>query len=369
MPTQIELSPAGHHYTIHVGEGLLREVGPICHQLGLGRRALVVTNETLTGRFGSAVRESLAASGFVSEIVAVPDGESEKSWARAGWLLDACVDAGLDRGSFVVALGGGVVGDLAGFVASVYMRGIPFVQVPTTLLAQVDASVGGKVAVNHPRGKNLLGSFHQPAAVIADIATLRTLPQRELRAGLAEVVKHGLIRDPHLYAYVAENPARFAEHDARALERVVVESCRIKADVVQRDEREHGERAILNFGHTVGHAVEAAAGYGQLIHGEAVAVGMVAETILSLRLGGVQKSDVAALIALLRALGLPTRPPAGVATRALDYLSQDKKVRDGKLRFALLARVGEAEVVDGPGPDEVAAVLAAMEAGEYGNEG
>lgn len=365
MTTKILVETAASTYEIEVGLGLIDRIGERCNDLGLGRRCLIVSNEQVAKLYGGRVRESLAAAGFSPTLVPVPEGEQEKNWRRAGWLLDRCVEANLERTSFIVALGGGVIGDLAGFVAAVYMRGIDFVQVPTSLLAQVDASVGGKVAVNHPRGKNLLGAFHQPVYVMSDIETLSTLPDRELAAGMAEVVKHGLIRDPELYRYISDDPKAFVERRPEALTRAIVDSCRIKAAVVRADEREQGLRAILNFGHTVGHAVEAAAGYGTYTHGEAIAIGMMAEMILSQELGGVSGDDVLQLKETLTALNLPVRTDPDVARRAVSFLMQDKKVREGRLRLALLERIGHAVVTDEFGVDQVRAVLEALAADEY----
>jgi len=359
------LSGRTDQYPIYVGAGTLPRLGELCVKAGLGRRALIVTDRSVASRYLDTARDSLARSGFAVEAAVVPDGEEQKSWQTAGKLLDRCVEAKLERTSFIVALGGGVIGDLAGFVASVYMRGIPFVQVPTTLLAQVDASVGGKVAVNHPGGKNLIGSFHQPALVLSDTALLDTLPDRELAAGMAEVVKHGLIRDPELYAFVSEAPERFRSRDPEALRRVIVDSCRIKSDIVLRDEKEQGERAVLNFGHTIGHAVEAAAGYGRYTHGEAVAIGMVTEALLSTKVGRVTAEDIAKLVRVLEDLGLPTRPEPGVVAHAGEYLMRDKKVREGKLRMALLVRIGWAEVTDQIGPETALLALERVTAGDY----
>lgn len=363
MATIIRVETPRSSYPIHVGTGLLERLGELCAGARLGRRTLVITNEPLARLYGDRVLASLQRAGFEAGMAVVPDGEAEKNWARAGWLHDRCVEHGLERTSFIVAFGGGVIGDLAGFVAATYMRGIDFVQVPTSLLAQVDASVGGKVAVNHPRGKNLLGAFHQPVMVVSDIDLLATLPDRELSAGLAEVVKHGLIRDADLYRFVAGHGEALLARDPAALERVIVDSCRIKAAVVGADEREAGERAVLNFGHTAGHAIEAAAGYGTYTHGEAIAIGMMAEMILSVELGGVTPEDVSRLRTVLESLRLPVRPEVSVAEAAAGYLMQDKKVREGRLRLALLERIGWAVVTDAIGPERVREVLVDLAAG------
>lgn len=352
-------------YPIYVGPGILAKIGDLCQRSGLGKRVLVITNDSVGPLYLSAVIASLEQAGFSVAHTVVPEGEAQKSWQVAGKLLDECVRAGLERTSFIVALGGGVIGDLAGFVASIYMRGIRFVQAPTTLLSQVDAAVGGKVAVNHPAGKNLVGSFHQPSLVVSDISTLSTLPDRELSAGMAEVVKHGLIRDPDLYAFVSKAPELFLQRDVQALERAIVDSCQIKSAVVLNDEKEHGERAILNFGHTAGHAIEAAAGYGTYTHGEAVAIGMVVEALLSTQTGAVTQVDVERLIGLLHSLKLPTQPAPDVAERAADYLMRDKKVQEGKLRMALLHKIGQAYVTDRFNADDVRRVMLRVAQGHF----
>lgn len=348
-------------YSIHVGADIIDRIGEWCKKHGLGERALIITDTHVAPLYLGRVVASLERASFSPHTVVVPAGENEKNWQRAGQLLDECVQAQLERTSFIVALGGGVIGDLAGFVASVYMRGIRFVQVPTTLLAQVDASVGGKVAVNHPQGKNLLGAFHQPSLVISDTSLLNTLSDRELRAGMAEVVKHGLIRDRALYEYIRAHPKRFLTRDPEALQRAVVDSCRIKSAIVERDEKEQGERAVLNFGHTVGHAIEAAAGYGTYTHGEAIAVGMVAEAMLSAGWGDVTEQDVHTLCTVLRSLQLPTQLPANLAEKAVHYVMRDKKVQEGTLRVALLRNIGRADINDTISLEQISRVLTALQ--------
>lgn len=347
-------------YPILIGGGLLRQVGQLVRErLGDGRspgsgRAMVVTHPELNALYGAALVAGLAAAGFATAVAEVPAGEETKSLAQVAILYDACVAAGLERGSPVVALGGGVAGDLAGFVAATYLRGVPFVQVPTTLLAQVDASVGGKVAVNHPRAKNLIGSFHQPLLVVADVATLRTLPARELAAGLAEAVKHGVLADAEYFAYIEANAGALLARSLPHLAHVVAGSCRIKAAVVEADEREEsGLRQVLNLGHTVGHALEAAAGYGRFLHGEAVAVGMVAAGRLALTMEtGWQAADQERLEGLLAALGLPTRLPALPVASLLEAASLDKKSTGGQVTWVLPEAIGRVRRQRGV-PEEV----------------
>ena len=285
-------------------------------------------------------------------------GEANKGWASLGVLFDALLGARFDRESLIVAVGGGVVGDLAGFAAAVYQRGIDFVQVPTTLLAQVDSSVGGKTGINHPMGKNMIGAFHQPRLVVVDVDTLRTLPARELSAGLAEVIKHGAVADAEYFDSVARDLPSLRALDAEALAAAVARSCEIKASVVERDEREGGLRAILNFGHTFGHAIEAGLGYGQWLHGEAVGAGMVMAADLSCRLGLLDGSAAARLREVVAAAGLPVRGPAWSTRRYLELMSIDKKAQRGTPRFVLLERIGSAQIRKAPN-EPLAATLAA----------
>ncbi|MBX6377085.1 MAG: 3-dehydroquinate synthase, partial [Clostridia bacterium] len=326
------------------------------------RRALLVTHPGLLEPYGTPVQAALEVAGFRVRIAAVPPGEASKSLRQAERLYDEAIAAGLDRRSVVVALGGGVIGDLAGFVAATYMRGIPLVQVPTTLLAQVDSSVGGKVAVDHPLAKNLIGAFHQPTLVLADVGTLRTLSPREFAAGMAEVIKHGVIADPAYFQAVEERRPAIQALDASELVRVVAGSCRIKAAVVEADEREEsGSRMALNLGHTVAHAVEAAEGYTGHLHGEAVAMGMVAEAGLAARLGLCPPADVQRLETVLRAYGLPTRLPPLPLDRLLAPMALDKKAAGGRVRWALPAGIGRVVFVDDV-PDS-AVTTALLEAG------
>ncbi len=350
--TTIDVSLGDRTYPVYVGDALLERVGELATRHGLGKRALLISNETVGELYAPILLKSLHRAGIRVEYAAIPDGESFKTLETASRLYDACVAAKLDRSSFIVALGGGVVGDVAGFVAATYMRGIPVVQVPTTLLAQVDASVGGKTAVNHASAKNLIGAFHQPRFVVADISTLVSLPEREYRAGLAEVVKHGLIADAQLFAFAEEAWFQLLRVERAAVTHVVVRSVEIKGHVVEEDEQESGLRAILNFGHTVGHAVEAVCEY-KLLHGECVSIGMVVEGSLSVARGLLAPAELERGRALLERLTLPISTKGIEFADVLAAMSKDKKVRDGRLRFALLDGIGAATIVDDLTDEEV----------------
>ena len=327
-------------YAIEVGTGLIDDPARYAQHLA-GRRAALVTSSVIAPIFLDRVAKALRSAGAEVVEVILPDGEEYKTWPTLNLVFDALLAAHCDRQTTIVALGGGVVGDLAGFAAAIYQRGVPFIQVPTTLLAQVDSSVGGKTAINHPLGKNMVGAFHQPKAVIADVATLETLPMRELRAGLAEVIKHGVIRDPEFFTWIEANIERLIARDAEALMHAVVRSCQIKAEVVGADERESGVRAILNFGHTFGHAIESGLGYGQWVHGEAVAAGMVMAADLSARAGMLSKAESERIRSLIARAGLPVAgPPSLAPDRYLDLMAIDKKASRGKIRFILLERPG-----------------------------
>lgn len=343
-------------YPIHVGEGLLGRAGDLLAALP-SRRAVVVTNATVAAHWLAPLRGALAAGGFAVDVVLVPDGEAHKTLATLGDVLTRLLEVRAERSTTLVALGGGVVGDLAGFAAAVYQRGIPLVQVPTTLLAQVDSSVGGKTGVNHALGKNMIGAFWQPQAVLIDTACLATLPDRELSAGLAEVVKAAAIRDAAFFAWLEGAMDALLAREAQPLAHAIVESCRIKAAVVAADERERGERALLNFGHTFGHAIETAAGYGAWLHGEAVAAGMSIAARLSARVCGFAAADAQRLDALLARARLPLVPPALSRERWLDLMARDKKVESGRIRFVLLEALGRAVVRGGVAPEDLAAVL------------
>lgn len=306
-----------------------------------GSRVLVVINPTVRGLWGRGAERSLAEAGLAVHWAEIPDGEEHKTLNTAARLYDRAFEAGLDRNCAVVALGGGVVGDIAGFVAATYLRGVPLVQVPTTLLAQVDSSVGGKVGVNHPQGKNIIGAFYQPVLVLADVGTLRTLPGRELRAGIAEVIKYGVIYDAAFFGWLEENLERLLEGDPEALTYAVEMSCRIKARVVEADETEQGLRQILNYGHTFGHALEALTGYRVYVHGEAVAVGMVAAAKLSVLIGLLDEDAYGRIEQLVRRAGLPADIPADLSFESvLASMERDKKARDGRITFVLPEAIG-----------------------------
>jgi 3-dehydroquinate synthase len=350
----LEVALGERSYPIHVGRGLIERAGEL---LGLRpRRAIVVTNATVAAHWLAPLRRGLAAADIAVDVVLLPDGEAHKNWATLDTLLTRLLELKAARSSLLVALGGSV-GDLAGFAAAIYQRGMPFVQIPTTLLAQVDSSVGGKTAVNHPLGKNMIGAFWQPQAVVIDTDCLATLPERELAAGLAEVIKYGAIRDASFLDWLAVNMPALRARDAAALAHAIYVSCRIKADIVAADEREHGERAILNFGHTFGHAIEAAAGYGSWLHGEAVAAGMVLAARLSVPECGLGRAEVERLAAVIAAAGLPVAPPRIPHARWLELMGRDKKVAGGALRFVLLDRLGHALVRAGVPEAALEAVL------------
>ncbi|MGH8665026.1 MAG: 3-dehydroquinate synthase [Burkholderiales bacterium] len=339
----LTVSLADRSYPIRIGDGLLAQpelVVPYLEQ----KRVAVVTNSTVAPLYLARLVDGLKRAGVSALEIVLPDGEEHKNWQTLNRVFDALLEARCERGTTLLALGGGVVGDIGGFAAAVYQRGMPFIQIPTTLLALVDSSVGGKTAINHPLGKNMVGAFYQPKLVLADIATLDTLPDRELSAGLAEIVKYGLIRDATFLDWLEANMARLRCRDREAITQAVVRSCEHKAEVVAADERESGERALLNLGHTFGHAIESGLGYGEWLHGEAVAAGMVLAAELSARIGLLPRSDVERTRRLLLAAGLPTMAPRLPAERYLELMGHDKKVQAGRLRLVLLRRLGEAFV-------------------------
>lgn len=336
-------------YDIHVGRGILKDVGRLVRDLGLKGRAAVITNPTVGGLYGGAVADGLASAGLSPFFITVPDGEEYKSIEEASKIYDALISERLERSSPIIALGGGVIGDMAGFVAATYLRGVPYIQVPTTLLSQVDSSVGGKTAVNHPKGKNLIGAFYQPRAVFIDPDVLKTLPEREVKAGLAEVVKYGVIWDAGFFSFLEENASKLMKPGPE-IERAIEASCRIKAEVVGLDEKEEGLRAILNFGHTFGHAIEALAGYGAYRHGEAVAIGMRMAARLSERLGLCRECGPR-LEGLLKALGIPFSPPAIPSADFLDAMRLDKKVVGKRIRFVLAIELGKVVLQEVPEED------------------
>jgi 3-dehydroquinate synthase len=355
-PLVVPVALASGGYEIHIGAGLVGRLGELCPPK-CGARAVLVSSDRIPAEYADRCMTSLRAAGWAVEQLAVPDGEGAKSLAQAERLYEGCLDAGLDRGATVFALGGGVVGDLSGFVAATFMRGIAFVPVPTTLLSQVDASVGGKTAIDLPRAKNLVGAFHQPALVVADVSTLSTLPAREYLSGMAEVVKHAAIADEGLFRQLEGLGGRCLLADPSGLARVVARNCEIKARVVAADAHETGVRACLNFGHTIGHALEAAASGWSLRHGEAVALGMVAESEAAVRLGLASPEVPTRLRDLLRAQGLALHVGSVDLVRAHAALAHDKKVVNGRLRLPLVPCIGEVTITEGLPVAELAAAL------------
>jgi 3-dehydroquinate synthase len=356
----VAVALADRSYEIRIGSGTLPALGEACRKLDLGAKAAVVTNPTVAALYLAPVTRSLEKAGFSVSTFEVPDGERYKRLSWIGRMYDHMVGERFDRGCFLVALGGGVIGDMAGFAAATYLRGVPFVQVPTTVVAQVDSSVGGKTGVNHPSGKNLIGAFHQPRRVHVDLDVLATLPRRELLAGIAEVVKYGVIADAAFLTYLERHVDAVLALERATLARVVKRCCEIKAEVVAEDEREvSGRRAILNFGHTVGHALEAVTRY-RYRHGEAVAVGMVAAARMAVALGALKADAAAAVEALLVRFGLPTALPRGVPRAALlEAMGLDKKSKAGAIRMILPDRIGHVNLVS-LSPPEVAGLLAAL---------
>ena len=338
----VDIALGERSYPILIGPDLLRDAALLARHIA-ARDLLIVTNETIAPLYLQTLTTSLGDRRI--ESVILPDGESYKTLDTFGRIVDVLIDQRLNRDAAIVALGGGVVGDMAGFAAAAYQRGIDYIQVPTTLLAQVDSSVGGKTAVNHPRAKNMIGAFHQPRAVIADTRTLSTLPDREYRAGMAEVVKYGFIHDAQFLTWIEANTAALNARDDQAVMHAIRRSCEIKAQIVGVDEREQGLRAILNLGHTFGHAIETATGYGTWLHGEAVATGMVMAADMSSRLGWITPAERDRVVSILQNFGLPVRGPAIGAQRARELMGMDKKVLGGKLRLVLLRQMGRADVV------------------------
>ena len=345
-------------YPIHIGRGLLDQAGLIVPHLKT-KRVAIVTHEVVGPLYHERVRSALEQAGISVSAVVLPDGEAHKDWPTLNLIFDMLLAERCERSTTLLALGGGVVGDMGGFAAACYQRGMPFIQVPTTLLAQVDSSVGGKTAINHPLGKNMVGAFYQPKLVLADIDTLDTLPERELSAGLAEVIKYGLIRDADFLAWLEANLERLVARDTEALAFAIERSCRNKAEVVAADETEQGERALLNLGHTFGHAIETGLGYGEWLHGEAVAAGTMMAAALSRRLGWIGAEDVARIESLFVRAGLPVWGPKLGAARYLELMAHDKKVEAGKLRLVLLRALGRAVIHGEASAEDIAAAIEA----------
>lgn len=339
----LEVALGDRSYPIHIGTQLIEQAELFAPHLKAST-VFIVSNTTVAPLYAQTLSTTLKQLGKTVRVIALPDGESYKDWQHLQLIFDELLAHGADRQTMIVALGGGVVGDMAGFAAASFMRGIRFIQVPTTLLAQVDSSVGGKTGINHPLGKNMIGAFHQPVAVIADLHTLRTLPARELSAGLAEVIKHGAIADADFLNWIEANTAALLACDSNAMAHAVLRSCEIKSAVVSADEREGGIRATLNFGHTFGHAIESGLGYGEWLHGEAVGCGMVMGADLSCRLGQITRADADRLKHIIEAMRLPTHAPQLGAERYMELMQVDKKTEGGQIRYVVLEKIGKAQI-------------------------
>jgi 3-dehydroquinate synthase len=346
-PIALQVDLGDRSYPITIGQSLLSDADLIGRHV-VGPRVAIVTNTTVGPLYLNTLARTLSAAGKQVTTIVLPDGEEEKNWASLMRVFDVLLAEKCDRKTTLVALGGGVIGDLTGFAAATYMRGVPFIQVPTTLLAQVDSSVGGKTGINHPLGKNMIGAFYQPQAVIADTATLDTLPPRELSAGLAEVIKHGAIIDAGFFDWIEANIGKLVAREDAALAYAIQRSCEIKADVVRQDEREGGLRAVLNFGHTFGHAIEAGLGYGQWLHGEAVGCGMVMAADLSHRLGFIDAATKSRITALVHAAGLPVLAPDLGSERWVELMQVDKKNEGGQIKFILIKPLGTPVIMPVP---------------------
>lgn len=330
-------------YPIHIGTDLIDQavLFSACEKAS---SVYIVTNTTVAPLYAQRLTLTIEKLGKSVRTIVLPDGESYKDWQHLQLIFDALLNHGADRQTMLIALGGGVIGDMTGFAAASFMRGIRFIQVPTTLLAQVDSSVGGKTGINHPLGKNMIGAFHQPVAVIADLGTLKTLPQRELSAGLAEVVKHGAIADENFLSWIETNAKQLLTCDPEAMAHAVLRSCEIKSAVVSADEREGGIRAILNFGHTFGHAIEAGMGYGAWLHGEAVGCGMAMAADLSCRLQRISQAERDRLIQIIQAMDLPVQAPKFGVERYMELMQVDKKTEGGQIRYVVLEKIGKAQI-------------------------
>ncbi|MGE5386250.1 MAG: 3-dehydroquinate synthase [Betaproteobacteria bacterium] len=343
---------AERSYPIFIGTDLLANVRLILPYLAQ-KKVLIVTNTTVGPIYLNTLRCALIDNDIAVNEAILPDGERYKNWETLNTVFDALLSSHSERGTTLIALGGGVIGDMGGFAAACYQRGMPFIQVPTTLLAQVDSSVGGKTAINHPLGKNMIGAFYQPKLVLADIGTLNTLAERELRAGIAEIIKYGLIRDVEFFNWLETNVDKLLRRDEEALTYAVEQSCRNKAEVVGTDERETGERALLNLGHTFGHAIETGMGYGEWLHGEAIAAGTLMAAELSRTLGWLGADAVRRIEELFRQTGLPVKGPNMSPDRYMELMQHDKKVQNGKLRLVLLKNIGEGCISDIATPEKI----------------
>ncbi|MBL1321683.1 MAG: 3-dehydroquinate synthase [Methylophaga sp.] len=343
-------------YPIYIGDNLLSQPDLLTQHIR-GKEVLIVTNETVAPLYLQKVLDRLTA--YRCEAVVLPDGEEFKNLTVLNQIFDKTLSSQFSRSVTLIALGGGVIGDMTGFAAACYQRGVPFIQIPTTLLSQVDSSVGGKTAVNHALGKNMIGAFYQPQCVIADTSTLNTLDDRQLSSGLAEVIKYGLINDMEFFVWLEQNMSALRNRDQTVLAEAIERSCRDKADIVAQDEREQGVRALLNLGHTFGHAIETGMGYGTVLHGEGVAIGMVMAAELSFSMGWIAESDCTRIKEILVAAGLPISPPKELTTEQfMSLMSVDKKVQNGKIRLILLKAIGQAVISDDYSADKLAELWA-----------
>ncbi len=353
---KVRVRLGSNSYNIHIGPGLLIKTGPKLKEIGFSDKLVIITDSTVKSLYGNTLKQSLTSSGFKVLILEVSEGEEQKSLETAGRLYHELTDFYAERTTPILALGGGVIGDLAGFVAATYMRGVPLIQIPTTLLAQGDSSIGGKVAVNHDLLKNKIGAFYQPRLTISDTSTLKTLTPRELNDGLAEIIKHGAILDGEFFTYLEENLDKIKSFDDKVLERVVSRSAEIKAGVVGKDERDFGLRNILNYGHTVGHAIESVSEL-KIWHGEAVAIGMLAEARISNKLGILDKNEVIRLKNVIAAAGLPTEIPNLQLEGLIQAMRHDKKILQGKIRFVLPKSIGNVFITDEVSPSLIEQAL------------
>ncbi len=353
---KLKVSLDSRSYEIHIGSGVLRHTGHQLKEKGFAGKVVIITNPIVNKLYGNALKQGLTRDGFTAIFLEVPDGEEQKSLEAAGKLYHELTNHYVERTTPILALGGGVIGDLAGFVAATYLRGVPLVQIPTTLLAQVDSSIGGKVAVNHGQLKNNIGAFYQPKLVITDIDTLKTLPAKELANGLTEVIKSAVIWDREFFAYLERNLDRVKSLEAKVLEEIVFQSAKIKAEVVEKDEKDLGLRNILNYGHTIGHAIESASDF-KIEHGEAVAIGMLAAGKISNQMGILDQKELARLKRVIEKVGLPTEMPSLKVKRLIQAMEHDKKVLGGKIRFVLPKSIGNVFITDEVSPSLIEQVL------------
>jgi 3-dehydroquinate synthase len=357
----IRVNSPSKQYNVYIGAGILSQLGIRLRQKGFSNRAFIITNPIVNELYGSSLKTELIIAGIEASILLVPDGEKQKSLETAGILYKKLTEFGADRMTPIIALGGGVIGDLAGFVAATYLRGLPLVQVPTTLLAQVDSSIGGKVAVNYEHIKNKIGAFYQPEFVVSDIQTLRTLPVEQLNNGLAEIIKYAVIRDRPFFSYIEREMDNIKLLGEQALEKTIARSAKIKADVVGRDEKDRNLRNILNYGHTVGHAVESTAEFN-IGHGQAVAIGMVVAGRISLNQGLLKREEFARLIEIIQKAGLPAKLPQMDTAGIIEAIKQDKKIIGGKIRFILAKSIGNVIISDNISISEIEKALVAEDA-------